>query len=90
MIRDDELYELYVAASARGTGAAAALITDAEAQMATRGIRNAWLACAVGNVRAARLYEKRGWRKDALITVESETSEGPFPLPVRRYEKELA
>jgi GNAT superfamily N-acetyltransferase len=89
MIRGDELYQFYVAASARGTGVAVALMRDAEAQLAARGIATPWLACAVGNVRAARFYEKSGWRRAAVVTVESETSDGPFPLEVWRYEKEL-
>src|SRR2546428_5599274 len=36
MIRGDELYQFYVAAPARGTGVAAALMRDAEAQLAVR------------------------------------------------------
>jgi GNAT superfamily N-acetyltransferase len=89
MIRGDELYQFYVAASARGTGVAAALMTDAEAQMSARGITRPWLACAVGNARAARFYEKSGWRRAATVTLESETSDGPFLLQAWRYEKEL-
>jgi GNAT superfamily N-acetyltransferase len=90
MIRGNELYQFYVAASARGTGVAAALMRDAEAQLAARGISKPWLACAVGNVRAARFYEKSGWRRAGVVTLDSETSDGPFPLEVWRYEKELA
>jgi ribosomal protein S18 acetylase RimI-like enzyme len=89
MIRTTELYQFYVAAPARGTGAAAALIRDAESAMLARGVDVAWLACAVGNVRAARFYEKNGWRQTGVVTIDSETSEGPFPLQVWRYEKDL-
>jgi GNAT superfamily N-acetyltransferase len=90
MIRGDELYQFYVAPSARGTGVAAALMGDAEASFAARGITGPWLACAVGNVRAARFYEKSGWRRAGIVALEAETSAGPFPLQVWRYEKELA
>ena len=90
MIRGDELFQFYVAATARGTGVAAALMTFVEAHMAARGVRTAWLACAVGNARAARFYEKAGWRLARIVTVDSETSIGPFPVQVWRYEKELA
>jgi GNAT superfamily N-acetyltransferase len=90
MIRGDELYQFYVAASARGTGVAAVLMRDAEAQLAARGITRPWLACAVGNVRAARFYEKSGWRRAETMTLAAETSDGPFPVQVWRYEKELA
>jgi hypothetical protein len=49
----------------------------------------AWLACAIGNARAARFYEKSGWAMARVETVPTETSEGLFPLEVWRYEKRL-
>ena len=60
MLKDDELYQFYVAREARGSGVATALIADAEARLAARGVATAWLACAIGNDRAARFYEKCG------------------------------
>jgi GNAT superfamily N-acetyltransferase len=39
MIKDDELYQLYVAPEARGAGVAAALLDDGEARLADRGVR---------------------------------------------------
>ena len=63
ILKHDELYQLFVAAEARGTGVAAALVADAEARLARNGFRTAWLACAIGNDRAARFYEKAGWRR---------------------------
>ena len=89
MFKDNELYQFYVAAAARGSDVAAALMDDAEAQLAARGVTTAWLACAVGNDRAARFYEKRGWRRVATVTYPSETSAGPFPVDTWRYEKDL-
>jgi GNAT superfamily N-acetyltransferase len=89
VVRDDELYELFVAAHARGTGAAAALVADAEIQLAQNGIETAWLACAIGNDRAARFYEKCGWRRTGTIRNDAETASGTFPLEVWRYEKTL-
>jgi GNAT superfamily N-acetyltransferase len=89
VVRDDELYELFVAAHARGTGAAAALVADAEIQLARNGIATAWLACVIGNDRAARFYEKCGWRRTGTIRNDAETANGTFPLEVWRYEKTL-
>jgi ribosomal protein S18 acetylase RimI-like enzyme len=89
IIKDDELYQLYVSAEARGTGVAAALVADAEARLAERGVRTAWLACAIGNERAARFYDKCGWRRVGTMINLAETSEGSFPLEVWRYEKAL-
>jgi GNAT superfamily N-acetyltransferase len=90
VLKGEELYQLFVSAQARGTGTAAALIADAEARLARRGVATAWLACAVGNARAARFYEKSGWHLAATILNPTETSSGPFPLEVWRYEKRLA
>lgn len=89
MLRDDELYQLYVAESFRGSGAAAVLMTDAEARLAERGVEVAWLACAIGNDRAARFYEKCRWTRTGTIITDSDTPSGPFPLTVWRYEKRL-
>lgn len=89
LIKDDELNQLYLAAEARGTGAAAVLMADAETHLAEAGVRTAWLACAIGNDRAARFYEKSGWTRVRAETIPTETSTGPFPLEVWRYEKLL-
>ena len=89
MLKGDELYQLYVSSDWRGRGAAVALIDDAEAHLAERGVAVAWLACAIGNHRAARFYEKRGWRRTGTIANQVETAEGVFPLDVWRYEKRL-
>ena len=87
--RDDELYQLFVASEARGSGVAAALIADAEVQLASRGVSTAWLACAIGNDRAARFYEKRGWARVGSFVDRLETPEGEIHLEVWRYEKSL-
>ncbi len=89
LVRGDELYQLFVAATARGTGVAAALMADAESKLSQSGVETAWLACAIGNERAARFYEKCGWRRNGTMTNEAETSEGTFLLQVWRYEKVL-
>jgi ribosomal protein S18 acetylase RimI-like enzyme len=87
--KGDELYQIYVSVQARGSGAAATLMADAEARLAASGVDLAWLACAIGNDRAARFYEKSGWRRAGVVTYQAETSAGTFPLEVWRYEKKL-
>jgi GNAT superfamily N-acetyltransferase len=89
VLRGEELYQLFVAPEAHGSGVAAALIADAEARLAARGVETAWLACAIGNTRAARFYEKSGWRMAGTFVMLSETSNGPFPVDQWRYEKRL-
>src|SRR5438094_3673172 len=65
-VHDDELEHLFVAESARGTGAAAALLDHGEKTIAAR-FEVAWLAVAVGNARARRFYARQGWRHAAAI-----------------------
>jgi len=89
-IKGDELYQLFVSTQARGTGAAAALLADGEARLAAAGFRIAWLACAIGNDRAARFYEKHGWHLARVFTSHLETVNGTFDLDVWRYEKLLS
>src|SRR5262245_48212894 len=86
-VKEDELYQLYVSAQARGRGIAAALIADAEERLRAAGVRMAWLGCAIGNNRAARFYEKCGWRLAGNVVERLETPQGVFPLEVWRYEK---
>ena len=89
IVKGAELYQLFVSARSRGSGAAAALIADAEARLAESGVETAWLACAIGNERAARFYEKCGWSRVGTMLNRLDTSTGQFPLEVWRYEKSL-
>lgn len=89
MLKDNELYQLYVSAQSRGLGVAAALIADAEARLADAGIETPWLACAIGNDRAARFYEKSGWRRVGNMINPIQTPNGVLELEVWRYEKHL-
>jgi ribosomal protein S18 acetylase RimI-like enzyme len=89
MIKEDELYQLYVAAPSRGSGVAAALIADAESRLAARGVKTAWLACAIGNDRAARFYEKYSWRRVGTMLNQLDASAEHMTLEVWRYEKPL-
>jgi GNAT superfamily N-acetyltransferase len=89
-IRQDELDHLFVDPPGRGSGAAARLVADAEARLAEREVHTAWLSCAIGNHRAARLYEKCGWIRVANMINRAETPAGPYPIETWRYEKVLA
>ena len=89
VLKGDELYQLFVSAQVRGSGVAAALIADAELRLRANGVETAWLACAIGNERAARFYQKCGWHRVGTMLNQAETSAGTFPLDVWRYEKRL-
>jgi ribosomal protein S18 acetylase RimI-like enzyme len=89
MVKGDELYQLYVSSQARGSGVAATLLVDAETRLSEGGFGTAWLACAIGNDRAARFYEKFGWFRAGTMVEHLETTNGTFPLEVWRYQKAL-
>jgi ribosomal protein S18 acetylase RimI-like enzyme len=88
-LHDDELEQIYVAAHARGGGAAQALLGHAERTLARR-VARAWLAVATGNARARRFYERHGWHDAGPLDYAAEVRGGTMPVPCRRYEKALA
>ncbi|MEZ5290030.1 MAG: GNAT family N-acetyltransferase [Vicinamibacterales bacterium] len=90
MLRGDELSQLFVARHVRGAGLAARLLAAAEDDLRRRGVLRPWLACAIGNDRAARFYEKHAWRRTGVVVVTLSTTAGPYALEVWRYEKDLA
>jgi hypothetical protein len=49
----------------------------------------AWLACAVGNDRAARFYEKYAWRRVGTMSYQPDAAADVPALQVWRYEKRL-
>lgn len=86
MIEGRELYQFFVAADQQGNGFARKMMAQAEAELPRP---RAWLACSVGNTRAARFYEKCGWENTGTEQMEAETSEGPRPVSIWRFEKDL-
>ncbi len=89
ILKQDELYQFYVSSSARGSGVAAVLMADAELHLRLSGVRTAWLACAIGNDRAAQFYKKCGWAKTGTVNDNVVVPGGTFPLSVWRFEKSL-
>ncbi|MDX8354320.1 GNAT family N-acetyltransferase [Cognatiyoonia sp. IB215182] len=89
MVKENEVYQMYVSQHARGLGVAQSLMSEAESRIHSNGHHTAWLACAVGNERAARFYEKSGWVNAGKQVVDLDTSAGTFPLEVWRFEKSL-
>ena len=90
MLQGAEVYQFYVASAGRGTGVATQLMQDAEGQFRADGVSAVWLACSIGNDRAARFYEKSGWVRNGTVIEHVEVSTGTFPLEVWRYEKGLS
>jgi GNAT superfamily N-acetyltransferase len=89
MVVGDEVEQVYVAASQRGSGVADALLADAESRIRDAGHPRAWLAAVAGNARARRFYERRGWVDDGPVVYPAEGPHGPIDVPAHRYVKEL-
>lgn len=86
MIEGEELYQFYIANGHQGSGLAQRMMAQAEAMLPAP---RAWLACSVGNNRAARFYEKCGWQNTGVEELQVETSSGPKPVRIWRFEKDI-
>jgi putative acetyltransferase len=89
MVVDDEVEQIYVAAAHRGSGLADVLLDEAEHQVADAGHHVAWLAVVVGNQRARRFYEKRGWIDGGDLPYEVTALGETYLSPCRRYIKRV-
>lgn len=87
-VHDDEIEQIYVAESARGSGTADALLRHGEQAIAARFDR-AWLAVAPGNARARRFYARNGWTDGGGFDYTAQIAEGLMPVPCRRYQKSV-
>ena len=90
MVVDDEVEQVFVARSARGTGLAEDLLTEAERRVAGSGHPTAWLAVVVGNARARRFYERCGWTDTGDLPYEVAAGGQTFVSPCRRYVKDVS
>ena len=87
MVVGDEVEQVYVDVRHRGSGLAAALLAEAERQVAADGHAEAWLAVVAGNARARAFYERQGWRDEGAFSYAAAGPRGPIPVPCRRYVK---
>jgi GNAT superfamily N-acetyltransferase len=87
LVVDDEVEQVYVAASHRGKGVADLLLGEAERQVRANGHSEAWLAVVAGNGRARAFYEKSGWRDDGAFDYAAASESGPIVVPCHRYTK---
>ncbi len=71
------LYDMYVLPSARGLGAARALMQAAVDEARARGCVRLDLSTAKSNAPAQALYESLGWRRDDEFFVYSTSSSSP-------------
>ena len=89
MVVGDEVEQVFVGRSARGSGLAASLLAEAERRVAASGHASAWLAVVAGNARARRFYEKQGWVDEGDLPYEVTAGGQTWVSPCRRYVKAL-
>src|SRR5437879_762583 len=89
VVKGDDVEQIYVDRTARGTGVAAMLLRKAEAEIRCAGHRRAWLAVVAGSQRARSFYSRLGWRDSGPISYLAETDLGPLAVPSHRYEIDL-
>lgn len=85
-LHDDELEQLFVDASARGTGVAAILLADGARRLRQAGHARPWLAVVTGNARARRFYEREGWHDAGPVDYEAQIEGGTTTVSCHRYE----
>ena len=73
-----------------GSGLAAQLLAEGEARLAQAGCQCAHLLCLPENPRAVRFYTRQGWTNAGRATANLDTLEGPYPLELFRFEKDLS
>jgi GNAT superfamily N-acetyltransferase len=89
IVVDDEVEQVYVSESHRGTGVAGVLISQAERQVRANGHSKAWLAVVAGNERARAFYERSGWHDEGPFIYATATEIGPIEVPCHRYTKHV-
>jgi GNAT superfamily N-acetyltransferase len=87
LVVGDEVEQVYVSASHRGTGVADVLLSEAEQQVRANEHPKAWLAVVEGNARARAFYERAGWRDEGPFEYSAATADRPVAVPCRRYTK---
>jgi ribosomal protein S18 acetylase RimI-like enzyme len=89
MVVGDEVEQVCVSAAHRGSGVAAALIREAERQVAANGHEKAWLAVVAGNTRARAFYERSGWVDEGAVRLRRRDGGRNGHGACRRYTKQL-
>ena len=89
VVRADEVEQLYVDRSARGSGIAARLLARGTLEIRRAGHPRAWLAVVAGNQRARAFYAREGWKDAGPMEYMADTAAGRFPVPTHRYEIDL-
>lgn len=85
MVDGDQVDQLYLDRAARGSGAGAALLREAERIVTATGHPRAWLAVATGNAGARRFYERQGWVDAGRFDHEAPVPGGSVVVDCHRF-----
>lgn len=73
---ENEIDQFYVARSFRGTGLAKLFLSVLEGELMGRGVEDARIQCAAGNVRAYAFYARCGWTDTGVEDLPMWTPDG--------------
>lgn len=89
MVVGDEVEQVFVDRSFRGSVVAQRLLDNAEQQVILAGHEVPWLSVVEGNTRARRFYEKSGWVDEGDLPYEVTAGGATFISPCRKYTKRV-
>lgn len=89
-IQGDEIDQFYVDTKFRGTGLAKLFLSVLEGVLARRGVKQAAVQCAKGNVRAQRFYARCDWIDTGIFDLPVYTADGRHAAhPTHLFKKTL-
>lgn len=89
MVVDDEVDQVYVDASHRGSGVAGRLLAEAVRLVAAGGHERAWLAVATANTRARRFYERQGWTDNGAFEHAAPVGDDSIAVACHRFVRDV-
>ncbi len=88
-VKGNELEQIFVAQSYRGTGLAKKLIKAGEDMLLKNGQTDVYLVVVVGNDRARKFYEKSGWILEDAVDYMAQIQSGKLPVKCLKFTKKL-
>jgi ribosomal protein S18 acetylase RimI-like enzyme len=89
IVTDDEVEQVYVGRTFRGTSVAKAVLREGERRVGEQGYDEAWLAVVHGNARARAFYAREGWVDQGMQEYDVPATDPPLVWDVHRYTKRV-